>query len=168
MGFYRKDSGRPSITWPESVEEALCFGWIDGVRRKIDDESYTIRFTPRKPTSIWSNINVATMEKMLAAGRVADAGIRAYKARNAKKTGIYAFERAEAKFTTEQERAFRKNPKAWKNFHAMQPSYRRTATYWVVNAKQEATRQKRFQTLIACSAKGLKIKSLRRPEDKQE
>ena len=168
VGFYRKESGRPSITWPESVLEALCFGWIDGVRRKIDEQSYTIRFTPRKPTSIWSNINVATMEKMIAAGRVADAGMKAYKARDAKKTGIYAFEREHAKFTLAQERLFRKDARAWKNFHAMQPSYRRTATYWVMNAKQEATRQKRLGILIECSARELKIKHLRRPEDKQE
>lgn len=168
VGFYRKGCGKPSITWQESVQEALCFGWIDGVRRTLDDESYTIRFTPRKPTSIWSNINVSTMGKLMAAGRVAEAGRRAFEARDAKKTGIYSFERKHAKLASEQERLFRKNAKAWKNFSAMTPSYRRTAIFWVVNAKQETTRQARLETLIECSARELKIKPLRRPQDKQE
>lgn len=168
VGFYRKGSGKPSITWPESVEQALCFGWIDGVRRKIDEVSYTIRFTPRKPTSIWSNINTKTMDRLIAEGHAAEAGLRAYKARDAKKTGIYAFERAEAQLSAEQEQAFRKNKKACKFFEAMAPWYRRTATHWVVSAKQEATRARRLETLIACSAKGLKIPTLRRPEDKQQ
>ncbi len=168
VGFYRKGSGRPSITWPESVEQALCFGWIDGVRRKIDAESYTIRFTPRKPTSIWSNINTRTMERLIAEGLAAAAGLTAYQARDAKKTGIYAFERAESRLTSEQERSFRKNAKAWKFFEAMPPWYRRTATHWVVSAKQETTRARRLEMLIVCSAKGLKIPTLRRPEDKQK
>jgi uncharacterized protein YdeI (YjbR/CyaY-like superfamily) len=167
VGFYRKDAGKPSITWPESVEEALCFGWIDGIRRKHEDDRYTIRFTPRKPTSIWSKVNLTTMERLIATGRVAPAGMKVYEARDKEKTNRYSFERAEAALTPEQERRFRKNVKAWKFFEAQVPSYRKPATWWVVSAKQEATRAKRLDTLIECSAKGLKIPQLRRPGDEQ-
>jgi uncharacterized protein YdeI (YjbR/CyaY-like superfamily) len=168
VGFYRKDSGKPSITWPESVEEALCFGWIDGIRRKHDNESYTIRFTPRKPTSIWSKINLATMERLIAAGRVAPAGVKIHQVRDRAKTNRYSFEREQADFSPEQMRRFRKNAKAWKFYEAQVPSYRKPATWWVVSAKQEATRVKRLDKLIECSAQGLKIPHLRRPGDKTD
>lgn len=167
VGFHRRDSGRPSLTWPESVEEALCFGWIDGVRHKLDDDRYTIRFTPRKPTSIWSRKNLATMERLLAERRVAPLGRRTYESRDKNKTNRYSFERDSTSFTPQQELAFRKNAKAWKFWEAQVPSYRKPATWWVVSAKQEATREKRLRTLINCSTKGLKIPPLRRPTDKQ-
>jgi uncharacterized protein YdeI (YjbR/CyaY-like superfamily) len=165
VGFYRKGSGKPSITWPESVEEALCFGWIDGVRRTIDDERYTIRFTPRKTTSIWSKINLAKMERLIAEEKVAPAGRRIYEARDRAKTNRYSFERAEARFSSDQEKLFRRNAKAWKFWEAQVPSYRKPATWWVISAKQQATREKRLRTLIDCSAQGLKIPPLRRSTD---
>jgi uncharacterized protein YdeI (YjbR/CyaY-like superfamily) len=168
VGYYRKDSGKPSMTWAESVEEALCFGWIDGVRRKHDDLSYTIRFTPRRPNSIWSQINLATVERLIIAGRMAPAGMKAYEARDAEKTMQYSFERATAAFTPEQESRFRKNAKAWKFFEAQVPSYKKPATWWVLSAKQEATREKRLNTLIECSAKGEKIAQMRRPSGKSD
>ena len=167
VGFYRKGCGRPSITWPESVQEALCFGWIDGVRRKIDDESYTIRFTPRKPSSIWSKINLATMEGLLAEGRVASAGRKVYEARDRAKTNRYSFERAEARFSREQENLFRRDKKAWSFWTAQVPSYQKPATWWVVSAKQPATQEKRLKLLIEHSAKGVKIPQLRRTTDKK-
>lgn len=167
VGFHRRESGRPSLTWPESVEEALCFGWIDGVRRKHDDHSYTIRFTPRRPTSIWSQRNLATMERLIAEGLVSSLGRKVYDSRDKAKTNRYSFERDAATFAAEQEHAFRKNAKAWKFWESQVPSYRKPATWWVISAKQEATREKRLQTLIDCSAKGLKIPPLRRPTDKQ-
>jgi uncharacterized protein YdeI (YjbR/CyaY-like superfamily) len=167
VGFYRKETGKPSITWPQSVEEALCFGWIDGVRHKLDETSYTIRFTPRKPTSIWSKINLASMERLIASGRIAPAGLKLYESRDAKKTNLYSFEREQAAFTPAQEKLFRKNTKAWKFWERQVPSYRRPATWWVISAKQEATRERRLNTLIVSSAKGLKLPQLRRPTDKQ-
>ena len=168
VGFYRKDCGKPSITWPESVEEALCFGWIDGVRRKLGDDSYTIRFTPRKAKSIWSKINLASMERLIAAGRMAPAGLNIYEARDQKKTNRYSFEREQASFAAEQEKLFRKNTKAWKFWEAQVPSYRKPAIWWVVSAKQEATQKKRLGILIECSSSGLKIPQLRRPGDRQK
>ncbi|ABF40958.1 conserved hypothetical protein [Candidatus Koribacter versatilis Ellin345] len=167
VGFYVKDCGKPSITWPESVEEALCFGWIDGVRHSLNDDSYTIRFTPRKPTSIWSQKNLATMTRLMEQKRVAPAGMKIYESRDQKKTALYSFERAESKLPPEHEKLFRKNAKAWKFWEAQVPSYRKPATWWVVSAKQDATRERRLEILIECSAKGLKIPSLRRPNDKQ-
>jgi uncharacterized protein YdeI (YjbR/CyaY-like superfamily) len=168
VGFYRKGCGKPSITWPESVEEALCFGWIDGIRRKLGDESYTIRFTPRKPTSIWSKINLATIERLIASGRIAPAGMKIYEVRDQARTNLYSFEREDAAFTPKQLKRFRKYPKAWKFFEAQVPSYKKPATWWVVSAKQEATREKRLNALIECSAQGLKIPQLRRPGDKKK
>jgi len=166
VGFYRKDSGKQSITWQESVEEALCFGWIDGVRHKHDELSYTIRFTPRHPNSIWSQINLATMERLIKEGRTAPAGMNVYEARSADKTLRYSFERSGAAFTPAQESQFRSNAKAWAFFEAQVPSYKKPATWWVLSAKQEATREKRLNTLIECSAKGAKIPQMRRPADK--
>lgn len=168
VGFYRKGCGKPSITWPESVKEALCFGWIDGVRRKHGDDSYTIRFTPRKATSIWSKINLATMERLIASVRVAPAGMKVYEARDKGKTNRYSFERGEATFTPEQEQRFRGNAKAWKFFEAQVASYRKPAIWWVISAKRESTPENRLKTLIDCSALDLKIPQLRRPGDKQK
>jgi len=163
VGFYKRDSGKPSITWPESVDAALCYGWIDGVRNSIDAVSYRIRFTPRKPTSTWSAINVKRVTELTKLGSMHPAGIKAFKARKGDKTGIYAYEqRKSAKLPREYERKFRANKKAWTFFQKQPPWYQRTAAYRVITAKQEATRQKRLGELIRDSEAGLAIKELRR------
>ena len=163
VGFHKKGSGKPSITWPESVEQALRFGWIDGVRRGLDDDSYTIRFTPRKPTSNWSLINVAKVEELKQRGLMAPAGLRAYEARKPERTGVYSSERAEpAVLAPEQEQRFRANQSAWEWFAGRPPGYRRTATHWVVSAKREETRLRRLQQLIDCSAEGRNVPPLAR------
>jgi uncharacterized protein YdeI (YjbR/CyaY-like superfamily) len=164
VGFYRKASGRPSITWPESVAEALCFGWIDGVRRGIDDESYTIRFTPRKPSSNWSSVNIAKVAELTERGLMRPAGVAAFERRSEARSGIYSYERRkEAKLEPEQEREFRANEAAWSFFCEQPPGYRRTATHWVISAKREETRRKRLATLIDDSANGRRLKLLTRP-----
>jgi len=163
VGFYKRDSGKPSITWPESVDAALCYGWIDGVRNSIDAVSYRIRFTPRKPTSTWSAINVKRVAELKKLGLMNPAGVKAFKARKGDKTGIYAYEqRKTAKLPREYEKKFRANKKAWKFFQKQPPWYQRTAAYRVISAKQEATREKRLTELIRDSEAGLAIKELRR------
>jgi uncharacterized protein YdeI (YjbR/CyaY-like superfamily) len=167
VGFYKKGSGRPSITWPEAVDEALCFGWIDGVRRTIDDESYRIRFTPRRPRSIWSAVNVKRVAALTAEGRMAEAGLRAFKARTEARTAIYSFEqKSEPTLSPADAKRLRANAAAWRFFAAQPPSYRRPATWWVVSAKQAATRERRLATLISDSAAGRRIKQLTRPKKK--
>jgi uncharacterized protein YdeI (YjbR/CyaY-like superfamily) len=163
VGFYKKGSGKPSITWPESVEQALRFGWIDGIRRTVDDEAYTIRFTPRKPTSNWSLVNVAKVEELKQSGLMAPAGLRAYEARREDRTGVYSSERRRAaELPPELEKRFRARRKAWEWFSSRPPGYRRTATHWVVSAKRDDTRRRRLETLIDCSAEGRKIPLLAR------
>jgi uncharacterized protein YdeI (YjbR/CyaY-like superfamily) len=164
VGFHKKGTGKPSITWPETVDEALCFGWIDGVRRSLGVSSYTIRFTPRRPRSIWSAVNVARAEELTRLGRMRPAGTRAFAARTPDRTGVYSFERLAAeKLTKPQEAALRANRAAAKFFDAQPPGYRRTAIHWVVSAKKEETRQRRLRLLISDSAAGLRIGPLRRP-----
>ena len=152
VGFHKKGSGRPSITWPESVDEALCYGWIDGIRRSLDADSYSIRFTPRKPTSIWSNVNVAKVQALLKAGRMMPAGIAAWERRDPVKSGIYAFERV-----TAATRRFQRNRAAWHYFQAQPPGYRRLATHYVVSAKRADTRARRLEAVIECSARGERL-----------
>ncbi len=155
VGFHKKDSGRRSMTWPESVDEALCFGWIDGVRRSIDEASYTIRFSPRRPRSIWSVVNIRRMEFLLEQGLVSAAGAAAFSRRTDDKSAIYAYEqRQQPKFSAAQEKEFRANRRAWAFFAAQAPSYQRLMTFYVVSAKREATQRKRFEALIAISAEG--------------
>ena len=167
VGFYKRDSGRPSITWPESVDAALCFGWIDGVRNSIDAVSYRIRFTPRKPTSTWSAINVKRVAELTKLGLMHPAGIKAFETRKGDKTGIYAYEqRKTAKLPPQYEKKFRANKRAWAFFQKQPPWYQRTATYRVISAKQAATREKRLAELIRDSEAGLSIKELRRRETK--
>jgi uncharacterized protein YdeI (YjbR/CyaY-like superfamily) len=164
VGFHKKGSGRPSVTWPESVDEALCFGWIDGIRRSLGDESYTIRFTPRKPRSTWSAVNVRRARELVAEGRVRPAGLAAFEARSATRSGIYSYEqRGRAKLEPEHERELRANASAWEFFQSQPPGYRRTATWWVVSAKREETRRRRLRTLIEDSAEGRTIRHLTRP-----
>jgi uncharacterized protein YdeI (YjbR/CyaY-like superfamily) len=162
VGFYKKGSGKPSITWPEAVDQALCFGWIDGVRHSLDDESYTNRFTPRRPNSNWSAVNVAKVEKLKAAGLMKPAGLRAFEARTAERTGVYSFEREAAVLPPDFEQAFRADAAAWEWFEARPPGYRRTAIHWVVSAKREETRLRRLRQLIDCSAEGRAVPPLRR------
>jgi len=161
VGFYKVGSGKRSITWPQSVDEALCCGWIDGVRRRIDDESYSIRFTPRKATSNWSAINVKRMGELVAEGRVRPAGLAAFERRSEEKSKIYSYEqRYAAVLDPAFEKEFKKNKAAWKYFQDEAPWYRRTTTHLVMSAKREETRRKRLAELIAASAAGCRIKQL--------
>ena len=161
VGFHKRDSGRDSMTWPESVAEALCVGWIDGVRRRIDDESYSIRFTPRKQSSIWSAVNLRKMRELIDAGLVSPAGIRAFERRSAKKSAIYAYENREsAVLDAESMRALKRHRAAWSFFESCPPWYRRTATWRIVSAKRPETRARRLAELIACCAEGRSIPTL--------
>lgn len=161
VGFYKKSSGKPSMTWPESVDEALCFGWIDGVRRSLDADAYTIRFTPRKPTSIWSAINVAKVAALRTAGKMRPAGEAAFAKRSASRTAVYSFERKDpAKLSKAQLATLDAHPKAAAWFTAQAPWYQRTAIHWVISAKREDTRERRLAELIRDCAAGRKIKAL--------
>ena len=162
VGFYKKATGRPSITWPESVDEALCFGWIDGVRRSLGDEAYTIRFTPRKPTSIWSAVNVAKIAALRKARKMRPAGERAFALRTPERTGVYSFER-KSELSAEHRERLRANRAAAKHFDAQAPWYQRAAVHWVASAKKEETRERRLEHLIACSEAGETIRPLTRP-----
>ena len=157
VGFYRKESGRPSMTWPESVDQALCFGWIDGVRKRIDGESYTIRFTPRRPGSIWSRININKAESLIASGLMKPAGLKAFEARDPKKSAVYAFENAPLQLTLQFERRFRASRRAWAFFQAQPPGYRKLMVYWIMSAKRDETRETRLERLIAGSADGKRL-----------
>jgi uncharacterized protein YdeI (YjbR/CyaY-like superfamily) len=163
VGFYKVDSGKPSITWPQSVDEALCFGWIDGVRKRIDDESYTIRFTPRKATSIWSLVNIKRVGSLIEQGRMTPHGQRAFEARRENRSGVYSFEKRPEKLTEPYAVMLAKSPTALKFFDQQAPSYRRAAIWWVISAKKEETRLKRAQTLIELSKKRQLIPQFTRP-----
>ena len=157
VGFYKRGSGKPSITWPESVDQALCFGWIDGVRRRIDDVSYSIRFTPRKQISNWSAINIARVAELTKLGLMRPAGLRAFEQRREDKSAIYSYENAVRTLDPSDEKTFRANRKAWQFFNAQAPSYRRVCIYWVTSAKKEETRARRLATLINDSANGERV-----------
>ncbi|HEU4630291.1 MAG TPA: YdeI/OmpD-associated family protein [Gemmatimonadaceae bacterium] len=158
VGFHRKGSGVPSLTWPESVDEALCFGWIDGVRRSVDVTRYCIRFTPRKPRSTWSAVNVARVAELVREGRMRPAGLAAFERRAPERTGTYSYERrADAVFDPPLERHFRASSAAWDFFQAQPAGYRRLMTFWVMSAKQPATRERRLARLIEASAAGQRI-----------
>ena len=164
VGFYKKATGRPSITWPEAVDEALCFGWIDGIRRSLGDESYTIRFTPRKARSTWSAVNIEHARELVAEGRMRPAGLAAFEARSDDRSAIYAYEqRHDAKLAPDEEREFRSNERAWAFFVAQPPSYRKTALWWVVSAKREETRARRLRTLVEDSSDGRRLRRLTPP-----
>lgn len=166
VGFYRKGSGTPSITWPEAVDEALCFGWIDGVRKSIDETRYKNRFTPRRKGSNWSAVNMARVEALAKEGRMHPAGLAAFEARIPEKSAVYSYEQREAATLGDEfERRFRANGKAWAFFESQPPYYRRVVTRWVVSAKQEATRERRLALLIEDSAAGRRIGPMRRPGD---
>jgi uncharacterized protein YdeI (YjbR/CyaY-like superfamily) len=164
VGFYKKGSGRPSITWHESVDEALCFGWIDGVRRSIDAESYSIRFTPRQRRSIWSAVNVKRAAALIELGRMTPAGLAALEARTEERSGVYSHERSRPPELEPAQRArFEADAAAWEWFQSRPPSYRRQALHWVTSAKRPETRERRLATLIADSAAGRTVKPLTRP-----
>ena len=168
VGFYKRDSGKPSITWPEAVDGALCFGWIDGVRKSLDDISYVIRFTPRRSRSVWSAINIKRVAELSQLGLMQPAGIQAFERRTGDRSEIYAYEqRKGARLNAESGKKFRANRKAWKFFQAQPPWYQRTASWRVISAKKEETRLKRLAELIRDSEQGRAIKELRRPGRKK-
>jgi uncharacterized protein YdeI (YjbR/CyaY-like superfamily) len=167
VGFYKRGSGKPSITWPESVDQALSFGWIDGVRKRIDDESYTIRFTPRRKGSIWSAINIKRVAELTKQGLMHAAGVAAFEQRSDKKSAVYAYENAPRELDPAYEKKFRANKKAWKYFNEQAPSYRRLAFYWVMSAKKEETRERRLLQLIDDSAKQRKLARYTLPSRKK-
>ena len=161
VGLYRKDSGRQSITWPELVDQLLCFGWIDGIRKSVDEISYTNRVTPRRAKSNWSAVNLRRMDALIEAGAVHPSGLQAYQARDPAREQRYSFEREGAALDAEMVKTFKRNPRAWRFFTDQPPFYRKTATWWVISAKREATRLRRLETLISDSAAGQRIALLR-------
>ena len=160
VGFYKVNSKKPSITWSESVDEAICFGWIDGVRRSIDDESYSIRFTPRKPGSIWSAINIKKVETLSKQGLMHPSGLAAFAKRKENKSRIYSYEKEPASLPKDFLKKFKDNKKAWNFFQSMSPSYRNSCIHWIIDAKQDATKAKRLEEVIRDSEAGSKIKRL--------
>ena len=148
VGFHKVGSGKPSMSWPESVDEALCAGWIDSVRRRIDEHSYSIRFTPRRATSTWSAVNIRRVEVLSAQGRMLPAGLQAFAARKEHKSGIYAYEQRPESLPPAYEKLFKRHKAAWKFYQAMPPGYRKTTCWLVISAKTEATRLKRLNQLI--------------------
>ena len=155
VGFYKKGSGKASITWPESVDQALCVGWIDGVRRRVDNEAYTIRFTPRRKGSVWSAVNIKRVPELIEAGLMRPAGLAAFERRDEKKSAIYAYEqRKTATFDPAYEKQFRAHQKAWAFFAAQPPWYQRQVRHYVMSAKNEATRLRRLQAIIARGTTG--------------
>lgn len=163
VGFHKRKTGRPTLTWPESVDEALCYGWIDGIRKSIDADRYTIRFTPRKRGSTWSSINVARVKELIRTRRLRAAGRKAFESRDPARTGIYSFEQRPQRLAPEFEKHFRRNKAAWQYFTGQAPWYQRTAIFWVMSAKKEETRSSRLATLIQDSANQKPIKPLTRP-----
>jgi uncharacterized protein YdeI (YjbR/CyaY-like superfamily) len=157
VGFYRKSSAKPSITWPESVDEALCFGWIDGIRKKIDEESYVIRFTPRQPGSTWSAVNIRNVERLQKEKRMQPAGLKAYEARKEYRSGIYSYEQRSPELVEPYSAKLERNRAAWKFFQAQPPGYRKMINWWIVSAKQEETRLKRLDKLIEESERRRRI-----------
>lgn len=160
VGFYKTATGRPSITWPQAVDEALCAGWIDGVRKRIDDSAYIIRFTPRKAGSIWSQVNIRRVEELSALGRMRPAGLEAFAARDEEKTQRYSYEAERHALDPVYEATFRVNAAAWAFFAAQAASYRKVASFWVMSARREETRRKRLATLIADSVAGRRLRQV--------
>lgn len=159
VGYYKVGCGRPSMTWPESVDEALCVGWIDGVRRRVDDQAYTIRFTPRKPSSIWSAVNIAKFEQLSRQGRMTPAGERAYDNRTAAKSMVYAYEQTTtAELAAEELGAFQQLVGAWQYFEATPPSYKRVILHWITTAKRPETRAARLAKLMKACTNGERLR----------
>lgn len=161
VGFYKAKSGKAGITYKEALDEALCFGWIDGVRKGLDDARWTIRFTPRKTKSIWSQVNLKRAKELEAAGQMHEAGLAAFHGRDEKLTNRYSFENPDRGLDAAHEKLFRANKRAWEWFCSAAPSYQKTARFWVNGAKQEGTRAKRLEMLIRDSEQGLRVGPLR-------
>jgi uncharacterized protein YdeI (YjbR/CyaY-like superfamily) len=160
LGFYRRDAGKGGITYSEALDEALCCGWIDGVRKRLDGVSYTVRFTPRKPDSVWSAVNTKRIGELMRMGRVHASGQNVFDNRNQQRAKQYSYEREESKFDDASEKQFRADKTAWKFYEAQAPWYRRTSCYWVMSAKREGTRLRRLTKLIGDSAAGRRIDML--------
>ena len=165
VGFHKKSSEKKSITYAEALDEALCFGWIDGVRKSFNETSYTIRFTPRKRRSIWSNVNVRHVERLQKEGRMQPPGIEAFQRRDAKRTGIYSFENAPRELSWAYEKTFRQNKAAWKFFQEQPPGYKMLMVFRTMSAKREETRLRRLQQLIESSEKGVRMGIEKKPKD---
>ncbi|MBZ0282438.1 MAG: YdeI/OmpD-associated family protein [Anaerolineae bacterium] len=163
IGFYKKSASTKGITYNEALDECLCFGWIDGVRKGVDAERYTIRWTPRKTRSIWSAVNLKRIVELIDMGRVQPSGLKTYEERDQRMQGIYSHENPDQPLNADYETRFRENASAWELFLSKPPSYQKAARHWVMTAKQEATRLKRLNELIDYSAKGEKVPPLRRP-----
>ena len=157
VGLHKKNSGNKTLTYAEALDEALCFGWIDGVRKNFDETSYTIRFTPRKPKSIWSRINVDHVERLKKEGRMMPSGLATYAKKEDKRTGIYSFENAPRELPAKYLKTFRANKEAWKFFSAQPPGYRRLVVFWVVSARREETQIRRLEHLVKISANGERL-----------
>jgi uncharacterized protein YdeI (YjbR/CyaY-like superfamily) len=164
VGFHKQHTGKRAMSWSDAVDQALCFGWIDGRVNKIDDDRYMQRFTPRKPMSNWSKVNVEKMARLIEDGRMRPAGLAAFEKRKDYRTGVYSFERESWELPPEFDTRLRANPAAAHYFDGRPPSYRRAAIHWVVSAKREETRERRLAQLIEDSASGVDVKPLRRPE----
>lgn len=156
-GFYKTGSGKPSMSWSESVDQALCFGWIDGVRKSIDHESYSIRFTPRKSSSIWSNINIKKVEELTKAGLMTPAGQKAFDLRKESKSGIYSHEKAEVVLDPVYQKQFKNRQAAWEFFESQAPSYKKVIIHWIMSAKQEKTRLSRLEKAIDISKQSKRL-----------
>jgi uncharacterized protein YdeI (YjbR/CyaY-like superfamily) len=157
VGYYRKGTGRPSLTWQEAVDEALCYGWIDGVRKSVDEERFVQRFTPRKPKSNWSAINVGRVKALIAEKRMAPAGLAAFEKRDEKRTAIYAYENRPKVLAPESETELRRNAKAAAFFDALPPAFKKLMIFYVMGAKKEETQRKRLKRLIDASAAGKRL-----------
>ncbi|HYD53013.1 MAG TPA: YdeI/OmpD-associated family protein [Gemmatimonadaceae bacterium] len=162
IGYYKKGTGKPSLTWPQTVDEALCYGWIDGIRKSLDGERFMQRLTPRRKRSNWSAVNLKRVPELIAEGRMQPSGLAAFEARDPARCEVYSFENEHATLAPEEEARFRKKAKAWRFWEAQPPGYRRTALHWVTSAKRPETRARRLATLIDDSANGLRIALLRR------
>ena len=157
VGFYKVQSGKPSMSWSESVDQALCFGWIDGLRKRIDDESYTIRFTPRNPDSNWSQVNIRKMKELSRDGLMKPAGLAVFEKRNLERARRYAHEKEEASLSVELVKKFKSNKKAWAFFSSQAPSYQKVCSHWIMAAKQDTTRESRLTKVMVASASGKRL-----------
>jgi uncharacterized protein YdeI (YjbR/CyaY-like superfamily) len=157
VGFYKKNSGKPSITWPESVDEALCFGWIDGIRKGVDEISYQVRFTPRRHGSIWSATNIKRAKELVEQRRMRPTGLKAFAARIENKSGIYSYEQRSTELSDPYAKLLKQNKAAWNFFKTQPPSYRKMIGWWIVSAKKEETRMARLAKLLSESAKGKRL-----------
>ena len=166
LGYHRKATGKPTISWSDAVDEALCVGWIDGIRKRLDDTSSAQRFTPRRKGSNWSAINVDKVAALTAEGRMRPAGLAAFEARTAARTGVYSYEQAEALFSADELERFRTVPAAWADWDRRPPSYRKAVTFWVTSAKGADTRARRLEALIADSAAGVTVRPMRTNREK--